>query len=119
MLGIFGWIVARVVVMQRRERLEVAAGYRLVKWRAGTWGRDPERRFPAGSGLAAAPWDLRGLWYLDAKGNVLAPPDPAVLPPGMCPSPNRPGQVEMWTGAAWMYGYETPSTPFLDEGSEV
>lgn len=112
-LGLFGLIIVRVVIMQRRERLEVAAGYRLVNWRAGTWGRDPDRRFTVGTGMAAAPWDLRGLWFLDEKGQVLAPPDPSVLPPGKYPSPNKPGQLEMWTGTAWMYGYETPREPFL------
>lgn len=104
-----------VRTLRERERLEVAAGYRLVEWRAGTWGRDPDGRFAASTGLMAAPWDLRGLWHLDARGDVVAPPDPSVLPPGHYPSPNRPGQLEMWTGAAWMYDYRIPERPFLVE----
>lgn len=110
----FAWIIRVVRRMQVRERLEVAAGYRLAKWRAGTWGGDPERRYPAGKGMAAAPWDLRGLWFLDERGGVVAEPDRSVLPPGMYPSPNRPGELEMWTGRGWMYNYRTPAQPFLD-----
>ncbi len=101
--------------MQCREQLEVAAGYRLVEWRSGGWGRDPEGRFGEGMGFKAAPWDLRGLWHLDAGGKVLAEPDRSVLPPGRYPSPNRPGEMELWSGAVWMYGYETPAEPFLPQ----
>ncbi|WP_158630709.1 hypothetical protein [Nocardioides daphniae] len=49
---------------------------------------------------------------------MVSPPDPSVLPPGHYPSPNRPGQLEMWTGAAWMYDYRTPERPFLLEAGD-
>lgn len=53
-----------------------------------------------------APWDYRGTWLLHHRdGRVLRAPDPTVDPPGMYPSPHRPGRRELWTGAVWLDHY--------------
>jgi hypothetical protein len=52
------------------------------------------------------PWDYSGVWVLDGRtGGVRSAPDPAHEPPGFYPSPNRPGALELWTGAAWAGRY--------------
>ena len=59
-------------------------------WHATDWG---------------VPWDHRGVWLLREDGSVERPPDLAVAPPGMYPSLSRPGERELWTGAAWTGQY--------------
>lgn len=61
-------------------------------------------------GRVRGKWDFRGLWLLDGKtGAVRRPPTPGGLPPGMYPSPHRPGQWELWTGVHWMDHYGSPA----------
>lgn len=52
-------------------------------------------------GELGPPWDYAGIWVLAGDGRVRQPPDLAVDPPGFYPSPLRPGEDELWTGAAW------------------
>lgn len=53
-----------------------------------------------------AAWDYSGTWRLDHRdGDVLREPDRSVDPPGMYPSPHRPGKRELWTGATWLGHY--------------
>lgn len=53
-----------------------------------------------------AAWDYRGTWQLDHRdGQVIQGPDRRVDPPGMYPSPNQPGRMELWTGATWLGHY--------------
>jgi hypothetical protein len=48
------------------------------------------------------PWDYSGLWHLNGStGEVLRPPRGEGDPPGMYPSPTRPGRLELWTGVRW------------------
>ncbi|GGC06059.1 hypothetical protein GCM10010972_19090 [Cellulomonas carbonis] len=55
------------------------------------------------SGEMRAAWDYRGTWQLDHRdGRVLRAPDRGVDPPGMYPSPNQPGRMELWTGRVWL-----------------
>jgi hypothetical protein len=57
-------------------------------------------------GLGRAPWDYSGAWVLDGRtGAVRSVPDPEREPPGFYPSPNRPGALELWTGAVWAGRY--------------
>jgi len=91
---------------------EITAGYCRIDYMVMLFSRDPEYRFPANR-MRGAPWDLRGLWRLADDGSVVVEPDRSVLPPGLYPSPNRPGQLELWTGSAWAYRYEEPRVPFL------
>lgn len=81
---------------------EIQAGYCRMDDMVALFSRDPEHRFPANR-MRGAPWDLRGLWQLGADGTVVRPPDRSVLPPGLYPSPHRPGELELWTGVAWAY----------------
>ncbi|WP_242624802.1 hypothetical protein [Krasilnikovia cinnamomea] len=54
-------------------------------------------------------WDFRSLWLLDGStGAVKRSPVPGGDPPGMYPSPHRPGQWELWTGSQWYGIYESP-----------
>ncbi|MBC9227089.1 hypothetical protein GL325_12200 [Aeromicrobium sp. 636] len=106
-------IIVRMFVRLRRVMWdEISAGYCRVDYMVALFSRDPEYRFPA-SRMRGAPWDLRGLWRLADDGSVVVEPDWSVLPPGHYPSPNRPGQLELWTGSAWAYRYEEPRVPFL------
>ena len=53
-----------------------------------------------------ATWDYSGAWVLDGTtGAVRSAPNPEREPPGFYPSPNRPGALELWTGAAWAGRY--------------
>ena len=54
------------------------------------------------------PWDFRGTWQLSSTGAVQGQPDRSVAAPGFYPSPNRPGALELWTGAAWGSVWRTP-----------
>lgn len=48
------------------------------------------------------PWDYSGLWVLDqTTGAVKKAPNFEVDPPGLYPSPNREGSLELWTGSVW------------------
>jgi len=58
------------------------------------------------------PWDFRGVWVLDGHGEVRSAPDPAVDPPGLYPSPERPGQLQVWTGRTWARKFRAPDRPF-------
>ena len=99
--------VHRVVVWR-----EIRAGYCRMDSMVVLLSRDPERRFPA-SRMRGAPWDLRGLWRLGDDGSPTREPVAGVLAAGHYPSPNRAGQLELWTGVAWAYRYRAPERPFL------
>ncbi|MDI6100413.1 hypothetical protein QLQ12_17535 [Actinoplanes sp. NEAU-A12] len=59
------------------------------------------------SGDVVSRWDYRGLWLLDGStGAVLRGPVPGGDPPGMYPSPHRPGRWELWTGLEWLGHYD-------------
>jgi hypothetical protein len=46
------------------------------------------------------------LWVLDGStGAVVSPPVADADPPGLYPSPNRPGAMELWTGVVWSGNY--------------
>lgn len=109
-----GLVVVAVLLRRLRSIMwaEIQAGYCRMDYMVALFSRDPEYRFPANR-MRGAPWDLRGLWRLAEDGSVAAEPDRSVLPPGHYPSPNRPGELELWTGLAWAYGYEAPRVPFL------
>lgn len=65
-----------------------------------------EGRFRLSSGLRA-PWDYSALWQLDgASGAVRRAPFGTGDPPGMYPSPSRPGCWELWTGVLWLRHFE-------------
>lgn len=103
MLGATAVGIAAVVVAIRRFRrvllAELAAGYVTTTFHQGlfwvvnspgpTWGND----------VVGWVWD--GVWVLTSAGSVVSGPDPNVDPPGLYPSPNRPGQLELWTGSQW------------------
>lgn len=46
------------------------------------------------------PWDFAGVWRF-VRGDVQAPEPGAIDPPGLYPSPHRPGRREVWTGVVW------------------
>ncbi|HZK04969.1 MAG TPA: hypothetical protein VFC82_03880 [Actinomycetaceae bacterium] len=54
-------------------------------------------------------WDHRTHWHLDGRTGVpVAAPTVAGDPPGLYPSPHRPGAFELWTGSEWTRHYDTP-----------
>ncbi|KRF21003.1 hypothetical protein ASG90_00880 [Nocardioides sp. Soil797] len=107
-----GLVVGLLVWHRRVMWREIQAGYCRMDTMVALFSRDPEQRFPA-SRMKGAPWDLRGLWRLGDHGEVLRAPVPGVLAAGHYPSPNRPGELELWTGVAWAYCYEKPARTFL------
>jgi len=107
-----GAVAAFLAARRAQARVGVAAlaefrhGYTtLVLDIGGFWfGEGPTTR----SGEVRAAWDYRGLWHLDAStGRVIRPPEEGTDPPGMYPSPTRPGCLELWTGATWL-GHAQP-----------
>ena len=98
-----GYVVTRASLRRFRAIFleELQAGYATKTFTQGlfwlpvrgagrpTWGDD------------IVGWEWDGLWIFDAQGNVVSSPDPAADPPGLYPSPNIPGDRELWTGYRW------------------
>lgn len=83
-----------------RKLEELAAGYTTLRLDFGGFWLGEGRRWPRFG--HRAPWDYAGLWVLDGStGAVVAEPDRAADPPGLYPSPNRSGAMELWTGVVW------------------
>lgn len=99
-------VLVRVLRLQARvgDQLvaEIRHGYTtLENFSGGFW---VGRGHP---GEVGGRWDFRGLWLLDPKtGAVRRSPAPVGDPPGMYPSPHRPGRRELWTGAEWHGHYD-------------
>ena len=67
---------------------------------------------PRGSdGQRGVDWDWSGLWVLRADGTVRSAPSRQGVPPGVYPSPRKPGAMELWTGRQWT-GYFPPTGPW-------
>lgn len=84
---------------------EFQHGYTTFEITFGTywWGTGTSRPGNANR----APWDFSALWLLDGRsGRVIRPPTSQSDPPGMYPSPNSPGALELWSGLTWMRYYE-------------
>lgn len=100
-LGWFVLLFRRLAAVGRQSAAELQRGYTtLVLDFGGFWvGEGPLTL----SGDMRAAWDYRGTWHLSHRdGHVLRAPDRSVEPPGMYPSPHRPGTMELWTGATWL-----------------
>lgn len=98
-----GFLAVRASLHRFREIFlaELQAGYTTTTFTQGLFwipGRGSGRRT---WGDDVVGWDWDGLWVLDAHGNVVSAPNRAVDPPGLYPSPHRPGQLELWTGHRW------------------
>lgn len=92
---------------------ELAHGYTTLPLLGGAfWG--VSRR---GRHNYQAPWDFRGVWVLDGRGAVRSAPDRTVDPPGLYPSPHRPGQLQVWTGTVWVSKFRAPDRPFVTQAS--
>jgi len=105
-------VVAVLFAIGRFRRIllaELAAGYVTTTFHQGMfWFVDrPGARW--GNDVVGWVWD--GVWVLTSAGTVVSAPDPDVEPPGMYPSPNRPGQLELWTGTQWIGVYADPQGP--------
>ncbi|VXC29108.1 hypothetical protein [Nocardioides sp. AX2bis] len=116
--AVVGVVGAVLLMIRGAQWKELQAGYCRLDHMVASFARDHEVRFPA-SGMRGAPWDLQGLWRLDDAGSVQRAPVPHVLPPGHYPSPNRPGELELWTGEVWAYLYRQPRTSFLPTEDEL
>lgn len=98
-----GYLATRASLHRFRDTFltELHAGYATTTFTQGlfwiprrgsgrrTWGDD------------VVGWNWDGLWVLDVHGNVVSAPDRSLDPPGLYPSPHRPGQLELWTGYRW------------------
>ncbi|MFT4035291.1 MAG: hypothetical protein QM679_06920 [Patulibacter sp.] len=90
-----------------RLAAELQHGYTTHTITQGTYWL-PSLRRPFAAGPRPVPWNYAGTWVLDDSGRpVGGVPDPTVLPPGLYPSPRRPGEFELWSGAAWTGNFRT------------
>lgn len=107
-----GFIASLVMFrpMSRRKVEELNAGYVTIKFIFGSLtslkGPDRPLRWDYGNELRM-PWDYRGVWHLNNRGEVLTAPDRAVDAPGFYPSPNRAGMLEFWSGCTWAASYRS------------
>ncbi len=78
---------------------EATAGYTTTPFDLGRFwiGAAPEAPWTFGW----IGWDFSGLWVMAPDGTVEAAPRSDRDPPGVYPSPNRPGEWELWTGSQW------------------
>ncbi|MFN2538788.1 MAG: hypothetical protein ABR549_11690 [Mycobacteriales bacterium] len=97
--GVCFGMLAPLTLVGNRNVEEFAHGYTTLRLQLGSFYM--RFSFTRTRRQQSPPWDYSGIWVLDDRGRVLAPPDPAVDPPGFFPSPNRPGQLELWTGVCW------------------
>ena len=88
----------------RRNLVELQHGYTTVRLGWGTFAGDSVQP-PTEIGV---PWDYSGTWVLRSDGRVTARPVPVAEPPGLYPSPHRPGAFELWSGAAWTGQFASP-----------
>jgi hypothetical protein len=93
---------------------ELTAGYTTLPMLGAFWGLNPRRA----GGNYMEPWDFRGVWVLDGGGEVRSAPDRTVDPPGLYPSPDRPGQLQVWTGVEWARKFRAPARPFATEPAQ-
>lgn len=95
-------VIAMIVTTRRWGRAQLAElqlGYTTTRFVLGRWWFAPAPDAPLT--LGKIQWDWSGTWVLDPDGTVISAPSPDVDPPGLYPSPNRPGAVELWTGHQW------------------
>ena len=100
---VVGYVAVRASLHRFRGVLldELQAGYVTTTFTQGLFwmpGRGSGRR-TWGDDVVGWRWD--GLWVLDSHGDVVSAPDRAADPPGLYPSPHRPGELELWTGHRW------------------
>ena len=97
-----GGVVAMIVTARRWGRAQLAelqSGYTTTRFVTGRWWFAPAPDAPISLGKIG--WDWSGTWVLTPDGTVISAPSTDVDPPGLYPSPNRPGEVELWTGFQW------------------
>ena len=107
MLGLFWLMFRRLAQIGDRSLEEFQRGYctLVIEW-GGFWVG--EGRFRLTTEMRT-PWDYSALWHLDGStGRVLRPPRGGGDPPGMYPSPTRPGSLELWTGVMWQRHFREP-----------
>ncbi|WP_433792959.1 hypothetical protein [Actinoplanes sp. CA-252034] len=94
---------------------EFRHGYATLDWSSGGfWFGEGHTGI---TGEVRSPWNLRGLWLLDAStGAVRRAPIPVGDPPGMYPSPHIPGRWELWTGMEWIGHFENADSNVIDQG---
>lgn len=110
LLGFYLLFVRGRARVGRRVEEELTAGYTTLQLQFGGFGVTRQRSRPRHT--YREPWDHAGTWVLDPSGRPLREPDRTVDPPGFYPSPNRPGELELWTGSAWGSSWRRPATPF-------
>ena len=103
-------IAAMVAAVRRFRRVllaELAAGYVTTTFHQGLFWlvKGPGPR--VGNDVVGWVWD--GVWVLTSTGSVTSGPDLNVDPPGLYPSPNSPGQLELWTGFQWTGVHAEPT----------
>lgn len=100
---IAGFLVCRALLRRFREAFvaELQAGYVTTTFLQGMfWVRGDSSPRPAG-GEDVVGWSWDALWVLAPDGSVRSAPDDEGDPPGLYPSPNAPGERELWTGRRW------------------
>jgi hypothetical protein len=100
----FAAILALLGQVGDRKLDELAHGYTTLQLEFGGFWVGEGRRWPRFG--HRPPWDYSGVWVLDGStGAVISEPNPDADAPGLYPSPNRPGAMELWTGVVWSGNY--------------
>lgn len=93
-MHLFTWVGNRLLD-------ELAQGYTTLTFTQGTFWFTLE-------GWVA--WSFDGVWKLTTDGAV--PPTPGTVdPPGLYPSPDKPGKWQVWTGSQWSGSHRPAPDP--------
>lgn len=105
-LALLGGVMASLARVGARVLDELSHGYTTLTLEFGTFWIGALRRWPRFG--HRVPWEYSGTWVLDNTGAIVSEPEPSNDAPGLYPSPNRPGALELWTGAVWSGDYRDP-----------
>lgn len=104
--GLIGlWAIMRFLGNVGDRKLEeLRHGYTTLELDFGGFWLGEGRRWPRFG--RRIPWDYSGVWLLDGTtGAARQAPDRDRDPPGLYPSPNRPGVLELYSGVVWTGDY--------------
>jgi hypothetical protein len=93
-------VLAAVRRWGRAQLAELQRGYTTTSFKLGRfWAGTAAPDGPVTLGWVEWKWDAT--WVLRPDGSVVSPPTGDTDPPGLYPSPRRPGALELWTGCQW------------------
>lgn len=101
-IALFGFVMRLFTVVGNRLLDELAHGYTTLVFTQGTFWLSLE---------SWVNWDFSAVWKFTRKG-VEPPTSGAVDPPGLYPSPDKPGKWQVWTGCQWSGSHRPAPDPY-------